>query len=432
MSLWRITRLGRRGDGVAEPQPADPGVPRVLLPPTVAPRTVAPPTVASLTLAPLTLPGEVIEGEAHDGRIAQPRIVTPSDQRIRPVCGHYRACGGCSLMHATDGFTARWKVGVVEAALAAQGIDAPRPQLHVSPLRSRRRAVLSGRRTRKGALVGLHARASDTIVDLAECHVLRPAIVAALPLLRRIVASGVSRDAEAALTVIEGPAGLDVALRGGKPLEPALFAALAALAEEGDLARLDWNGQSITRRPPALPMGRARTIPPPGAFLQATAEGEAALIAAVRASVAGATRIADLFSGCGTFTLPLAEQASVHAVEGLEAPLRALDSAWRATPGLNRVTTETRDLARRPLLADELSRFDAIVIDPPRNGAEAQTRQIAASRVPVVAAVACDPVNFAKDARILADAGYGVRALWVIDQFRFSPHVELVAAFTLR
>ena len=139
----------------------------------------------------------------------------------------------------------------------------------------------------------------------------------------------------------------------------------------------------------------------------------AALLAAVRDTVAGASKVADLFAGCGTFTLPLAEQAAVHAVEGLAAPLSALDSAWRATSGLNRVTTEVRDLARRPLMPDELGRFDAIVIDPPRAGAEAQMRQIAAARVPVVAAVSCDPVSFAKDARILADAGYGIDRLWV-------------------
>ncbi|TGN47903.1 class I SAM-dependent RNA methyltransferase, partial [Paracoccus liaowanqingii] len=149
-------------------------------------------------------------------------------------------------------------------------------------------------------------------------------------------------------------------------------------------------------------------------------------------SLAGATRIADLFAGCGTFTLPLARQAQVHAVEGLAAPLAALDSGWRAASGLNRVTTEVRDLARRPLMEDELARFDAIVIDPPRAGAAAQMARIAAARVPLVASVACDPVNFAKAARILADAGYRIHRLWVVDQFRFSPHVEIVAALTVR
>ncbi|MDP5308334.1 class I SAM-dependent RNA methyltransferase [Paracoccus spongiarum] len=404
MSLWRIERLGRRGDGVAL---GDQG----------------------RALAPLCLPGEVIEGEAVDGRIASPRILTPSADRVRPVCGHYRACGGCSLMHASDGFTTAWKRQVVETALAAQGLAAPVAGVHVSPPRSRRRAVLSGRRTKKGALVGFHARASEVIVDLTDCHVLRPQITAALPLLRRIVAAGASRGAEVTLTVIHGPAGLDVAARGGKPLDAGLFEALARLADEGDLARLDWDGQPITRRAPALPMGRAQVVPPPGAFLQATAEGEAALLAALREITPGARQIVDLFAGCGTFTLPLAEAASVHAVEGLAAPLAALDGGWRGAGGLHRVATEIRDLARRPLQPADLAAFDAIVIDPPRAGAEAQCRHIAASPVATVAFVACDPVNFARDARILAEGGLALTRLWIVDQFRWSPHVELAAEF---
>lgn len=292
--------------------------------------------------------------------------------------------------------------------------------------------MLSGRRTRKGALVGFHARASDVIVDLTDCHVLRPEITAALPVLRELVIAGASRTAEMTLTVIHGPAGLDVAAQGGKPIDAALFATLAAICEAGDLARLDWDGQPITRRPPALPMGAAQVVPPPGAFLQATAEGEAALLAAVQAATSGAGRILDLFAGIGTFSLPLAARAEVHAVEGLAAPLDALDAAWRATPGLRRITHEVRDLARRPLLADELRGFDAIVIDPPRAGAEAQSRQIAESAVQDVAAVACDPVTFARDARILAAGGYEIMRLGIVDQFRWTPHVEIAAHFRRR
>lgn len=405
MSRWIIDRLGRRGDGVAVGNDGR-------------------------ALAALTLPGEEIEGTPDpEGRIASPRILSPSAERVKPACGHFRTCGGCSLMHASEGFTSAWKRRVVEAALAAQGLPAPVEGVHVSPPRSRRRAVLSGRRTKKGALVGFHARASDVIVDLADCHVLRPQITAALPLLRRIVAAGASRSAEMTLTVIHGPAGLDVAARGGKPMDAALFQALAALADEGDLARLDWDGQPITRRAPALPMGRALVIPPPGAFLQATAEGEAALLAAVRDITTGAGRIADLFAGCGTFSLPLAERAEIHAVEGLAAPLTALDAGWRATPGLHRVRTQIRDLARNPLLPDELAGLDAIVIDPPRTGASAQAREIGRSDVPTVAFVACDPVNFAADARLLTEGGMVLRRLWIVDQFRWSPHVETVAEF---
>ncbi|MDO5705417.1 MAG: class I SAM-dependent RNA methyltransferase [Paracoccus sp. (in: a-proteobacteria)] len=402
--IWTVERLGRRGDGVAV-------------------------SGDQRALAPLTLPGEVIEGQAGDGRIAAPKIVTPSPERVRAPCPHYRACGGCSLMHASDDFVAGWKQQVVETALAAQGIARGVDAIHTSPPRSRRRAVLSGRRTRKGALVGFHARASDVIVDLADCHVLTPPITAALPLLRQIVAAGASRAGEISLTVIDTPAGLDVTATGGKPEDAALTETLAGLAAEGDLARLTWGDVPLTRRAPALPIGRAQVVPPPAAFLQATAEGEAALLAEVRAAVAGARRIADLYAGIGTFALPLAEMAEVHAVEGLSAPLEALSAGWRGAPRLHRITHEVRDLARRPLLPDELSRLDAIVIDPPRAGAEAQTRQIAASKIETVAFVACDPANFARDARILADGGFSIARLAVIDQFRWSPHVEIAAHF---
>lgn len=406
MTPWRVERLGRRGDGVAIS--AD----------------------GNRALAPLTLPGEEIRGEAGDGRIPQLRIVTPSPDRVAAPCPHYRACGGCSLMHARDDFVAGWKVQVVEAALAAQGITARVDAAHVSPPRSRRRAVLAGRRTRKGALAGFHARASDTIVDLGECLVLRPMILAALPLLRRIVTAGGSRAGVIDLTATEGPEGLDVAATGGKPADGPLLARLAELAQEGDLARLNWGGETLTRRAPWQQMGPARVVPPPGAFLQATAEGEAALVAAVLAGTVGAARVVDLFAGCGTFSLPLAAQAEVHAVEGLAPPLTALDAGWRTASGLRRVTTESRNLASNPLIPEQLDAFDAIVIDPPRAGAEAQARAIAASRVSRAVWIACDPVTFARDMRILAGGGWEIRRLEVIDQFRWSPHVEIAATLS--
>ena len=406
MSIWTVERLGRKGDGVAI-------------------------SGDRRALASLVLPGEVIEGDEADGRIRDAKIVTPSGQRVRPACGHYRACGGCSLMHGSEDFLRDWKLGVVEQALRAQGLAAPVTGIHVSPPRSRRRAVLSGRRTKKGALVGFHARASAVITDIADCQVLRPAIQDALPFLRRLVVAGGSRTGEMSLAVTETPAGLDVAVTGGKPMDSQLFQSLAALADEGDLARLSWGDRTITRRPPALVMGRARVVPPPGAFLQATPEGEAALIAAVRDITRGAGRVLDLFAGCGTFTLPLAEQAEIHAVEGLAAPLAALDAAARQTAGLRRITTETRDLARRPLLPDEL-RHDAIVIDPPRAGAEAQAREIARAQVARPAWVSCDPVTFARDARILAEGGLDIVRLFIVDQFRWSPHVETVAEIRRR
>ncbi|NHF73136.1 class I SAM-dependent RNA methyltransferase [Paracoccus xiamenensis] len=406
MTIWTVERLGHKGEGIARgPDGQQARAPRVL-------------------------PGEVIEGIAEDGRIAAPKIVRPSAQRVRPACAHYASCGGCSLMHASDGFVARWKAQMVETALAAHGITAEIGGIATSPARSRRRAVLSGRRTKKGAMLGFHGRASDQITDISDCHLLRPGITAALPALRDMVVAGGSRGGEVSLTVTEGPEGLDVAVTGAKPLDPALSGKLTAIMSAADLARLHWGDESLTRRAPSQIMGRARVTPPPGAFLQATAEGEAALLSVVRKSLQGASRIVDLFAGCGTFTLPLASHAEMHAVEGLAAPLAALDVGWRATPGLHRITTEVRDLSARPLLPEELNRYDAALIDPPRAGAAAQAAQLAASDLSRVAWVSCDPVTFARDAKTMIEGGYRMGPIFVVDQFRWSPHVETVTSFT--
>lgn len=380
----------------------------------------------------MALPGEVVEGEAVAGRIAAPRILTPSADRVRPPCPHYRACGGCVLQHASDRFVEGWKAEVVRVALAGQGLEAPVIGVETSPPRSRRRATLAGRRTKTGTLVGFHARASDTLVDLRDCLILRPELMAMLPALHEATRLGASRKGEVAFTLTLSESGVDIAAQGGKEMDPALFEALADFARRHDLARLSWGGEVVAAPRPAVQrFGKARVTPPPGAFLQATAEGEAALLAAVRAAVGNAARIADLFAGCGTFALPLSDRAEVHAVEGEAAMIAALDRGWREAQGLRRVTSEVRDLFRRPLLRDELARHDAIVIDPPRAGAEAQVAEIAASGVPVVAHVSCNPVTFARDAKTLVAAGYRIDWVRVVDQFRWSAHVELVARFSL-
>ncbi|MCY1126737.1 class I SAM-dependent RNA methyltransferase [Frigidibacter sp. RF13] len=398
-----IERLGHLGDGIA----------------------------AGPVYVPRALPGEVVEGEVADGRMDAPAIVTPSPDRRRAPCPHYAACGGCALMHATDGFVEDWKADVVRAALAAQGLPAPIRAVHTSPERSRRRATLSGRRTKKGAIVGFHGRASGTLADLSDCHLLLPSLTALLPALRDLTIAGGSRKGEISLTVTATEAGADVAVSGGKPLEPALFTDLAAIAERADLARLTWEGEPVAvRRPATQRFGGALVEPPSGAFLQATREGEAALLAAARAALGGADRIADLFSGAGTFSLPLAAGSEVHAVESERTMLAALDRAARHAPGLHRITTEPRDLFRRPLLPDELDRYDAILLDPPRAGAEAQVSEIAASRTRAVAYISCNPVSFARDARILSDAGFTLDWIEVVDQFRWSTHVELAARLT--
>lgn len=380
---------------------------------------------------PLTLPGEVVEGEVRGDTLINVRIVTPSPDRVRPPCPHYRTCGGCSLQHAADPFVAGWKQGVVKQALAAQGLEAAFRPIVTSPPRSRRRAVLAGHRTKAGAVVGFHGRAPDVLAEIADCRLLHPDLVAALPVLHEISLLGGSRKAEVSLNLTRSDAGFDLAVTGAKSADAALQMELARLAAAHRIARLTWNGEGVALiAAPVQRFGAALVAPPPGGFLQATAEGEAALVAAVLEAVGDARQVADLFAGSGTFSLPLAARAQVLAVEG-DAPMtEALAKGWRQATGLKRVTCETRDLFRRPLLPVELNRFDAVVIDPPRAGAEAQVAELAASSVPVVASVSCNPVTFARDARVLTAGGYRLEWLQVVDQFRWSPHVEMAALFT--
>ncbi|MFZ5963638.1 class I SAM-dependent RNA methyltransferase [Thalassococcus sp. BH17M4-6] len=404
MERVTIERLGHQGDGIA-PGPI---------------------------YVPATLPGEVVLGDVEGGVMPTPRIETPSSDRVRPPCRHAKSCGGCQLQHASDGFLADWKVGVVRQSLKAQGLEADFRPIQTSPAQTRRRATFSVRRTKKGALAGFHMKASDVIVAVPDCQLVHPEIAAALPMVEALAVLGASRKGALSVLLTRSLDGLDVAVTGGKPLDTALYAGLADTARQYDLARISWDGEpAITRRAPHLRMSGALVTPPPGAFLQATPEGEAALRSAVHEAVSGAGRMADLFAGCGTFALPLAQGARVHAVEGDGAMLEALAQGHRTATGLKPVTTETRDLFRNPLLASELSGLDAVVIDPPRAGAEAQVAQLGQSGVPRIAHVSCNPVTFARDCATLVAAGYRLDWVQVVDQFRWSTHVEVAAQLTL-
>ena len=373
---------------------------------------------------PRVLPGEEIE-LLEDGTA---RILTPSADRVSPPCRHYKSCGGCAMQHASDDFVAKWKVETVARALSAQGIEAEISGIETSPPASRRRAKLSGRRTKKGTLVGFHGRASDMVVEVPDCRLLSPALLATLPALHDLTALAASRKGEVGLTVTESLAGPDIQIETDKELTGELRIELAALAQKHRIARLVWQDEQVVMiEPPLQRFGKAQVVPPAGAFLQATAEGEAALLRAVKQAIGGASKVADLFSGCGTFALPLAETAEVHAVEGEKAMVAALDRGWREAQGLKRVTSEARDLFRRPLLRDELARFDAVVIDPPRAGAEAQVAEIAASAIPLVAMVSCNPITFARDVKTLTGAGFRLESVLVVDQFRWSSHIEVAA-----
>ena len=405
MPTLTIARLGHRGDGIAEG-------------PIYVPRT---------------LPGELVEVEIIDGCGRNPRIVTPSPNRVSAPCRHYTSCGGCELQHVSDEFVASWKRRVIDTALSAHGLAAPIRRIHISPPSSRRRANFTSRGTKKGALVGFHAPASKLISPVPDCRVLRPALLRSVPVLEQLCRLGASRKGEMRFVVTETDTGLDISAGGGKALDAQSRQAVAEIAADADVGRVSWNEEPVAQhKAQILTFGTAPVPIPPGAFLQATAEGEAALLASVRDAVGDAQSIVDLFSGCGTFSLPLAEHAHVHAVEGRGDMLGALDAGWRHGKNLRSVATEVRDLFRRPMLADELHRFDAIVIDPPRAGAEAQTIEIAKARPGLVAMVSCNPTTFARDAAILTNAGYSLEWIDLVDQFRWSVHIEVAARFVLK
>ncbi|MFQ6550899.1 class I SAM-dependent RNA methyltransferase [Aestuariibius insulae] len=374
------------------------------------------------TLIPRTLPGEVVEDE---------RIITPSSDRVRPPCRHFKSCGGCVVQHASDAFVAEWKTDIIRVALAAQGLETEIRPILTSPPKSRRRAKLSGRRTKAGALVGFHRIGSDQIVSIPDCQLITPALLAGMDSYEEITRLAASRKTEIALTVTEAESGLDILVQTERPLTRELREDLSRLAGQNGLARLVWNDEPVyDTGHAAQTFGTVQVIPPPGAFLQATQSGEDALFAAALEAAGPADHIADLFCGCGTFSLRLSERSAVHAIEGDADMVHALERGARQATGLKPITTEVRDLFRRPLDTGELRKFDAVVIDPPRPGAAAQMAELAKGGPPRIASLSCNPATFARDTKVLTGAGYTLDWVQPIDQFRWAAHVELAAQLT--
>jgi 23S rRNA (uracil1939-C5)-methyltransferase len=398
-----IARLGGQGDGVAE-------------------------TSGGPIFVPFALPGEAITAKVKGGRGSLVSVEIPSPQRIAPACRHFGICGGCAIQHLEDGAYRAWKRDVVVQALRSRGIEADVGALVACSPQTRRRATFTARRTEAGMLFGFNRALSGEIVSVEECPVLMPAIVAALDRLRRLAALVVATSEPFQVAVTLTDTGLDAAIAGsGKLVDDVRRAAVAFVIKEG-FARLSVDGEIVVEpRKPIVRFDAVVVAPPPGAFLQATTDAELAMAGLVGAHLRRARQLVDLFSGCGTFALRLAAQARVHAVEGDAASLAALDRAARTAGGLKPVSVERRDLFRRPLTAKELARFDGLLFDPPRAGAEEQSRQIARSDIPWIAAVSCNPATLARDLRILVDGGYRLKSITPIDQFLWSPHVEAVA-----
>ncbi len=364
-----------------------------------------------------TAPGDTVEADGS---------VVAGPHRAVPPCRHFGTCGGCQLQHIDDASYAQFVIDRIKGALAEQRIDAPLfARLHLSPPNTRRRASLRAERRGKQVLLGFNEGSSHRIVDLRECHVLLPELVALIAPLRRLLVLLMPDRGRATVTLTRVDQGIDVMLTG---FELSGFAAIDAVndfAEAHKLARVsldDGDGPSARwcPEPPTVTLGGVAVAVPEGAFLQATVDGEAALVAAVKNAVGDEASTIDLFAGLGTFALSLTGR--VKAVEGSRDAALAL-SATR------RVSVEHRDLFRRPLMLDELNTADAVVLDPPRAGAREQVAQLAASTVARIAYVSCNPATFARDARTLIDGGYRLEYIVPVGQFRWSTHVELAATF---
>ena len=367
---------------------------------------------------PFGVPGDVV---AEDGTLV------PGPHHQVPPCRHFPECGGCQLQHVDDEAYRSYLVSRVETALAQHGLTTEIRDPHLSPPNSRRRASLRALRTAKGAVIGFNAAKSHRIVDMLENHILRPELLELVAPLRELLARLLQpkRTAEVQLTLVDQ--GVDLLLKGVEPQGFEAMEALTAFCERNRLARLSID-QGLGAEALYEPVPATITLSgipvnfPVGAFLQATEDGEAALVACAREAVGDAQRIADLFAGLGTFALAL--PGKVYAAEASRDAVLALK---RSAPAL---AVEHRDLYRRPLDTDELKHFDSVVLDPPRAGAEQQVAALAVSGVSGIAYVSCNPATFARDAKLLVDSGYKLDWVRPVGQFRWSTHVELAAAFS--
>lgn len=411
-----ISSLGAQGDGVGERD----GTP---------------------VFVPGTMPGDVASVAVRDVRrngiyADLLEITQASPDRVDPVCRHFGTCGGCQLQFMNPTVYAAWVRDRTVMALAHHGFDAGLVRAPViTPANSRRRVALKALRVAAGTVLGFNERGSHQIVDVRECPVARPELVALFAPLRTVLAGILPQRMAATVHLTMTASGVDVLIDAPKALDLSAREALVEFATTHDIAGLHWQDQGFLdpvaiRREPVMNFAGAMVPLPPAAFIQASDEGEAALVAAVVDACKGLGRVADLFCGIGTFTFPLAKDHQVLAAEGAKVALDGLQQAANVSSGFKQIVTKHRDLFRRPLSAKELEMFDAVVFDPPRAGAKDQVEELAKSSVGRVVAVSCNPNTFSRDARLLADGGYRLDYVLPIDQFLWSPHMELVGVFS--
>lgn len=382
---------------------------------------------------PYALAGERVRVTPMGERGDLEDVITASPQRAEPICPLFMTCGGCSMQHMDADLYGAWKTSLVGDALASRGLnDVPINPLMTTKPGGRRRAVLTARLIGRRLLFGYHEARSNRVADVDHCPLLVPALNALLPRLADFLPLFLTKKNEARITMLATSSGIDLSLDDVKNMRDGQdYLKAVEMAETLDLARLTANGDILLeRRPPLLSMGGAEVSPPPGAFVQAEESAELAMAKMVIDGVGDAKRVIDLFCGSGTFALRLARKAQVWALESEDAAIKSLEKAWRFGSQLKGIKMERRDLFRRPLLAAEMKKFDALVFDPPRAGAKAQCEEIAKTRIPVVVAVSCNPGTLARDLRILVDGGYQIASVTPVDQFLYSPHVECVATLT--
>jgi 23S rRNA (uracil1939-C5)-methyltransferase len=391
---------------------------------------------AGPVFVPFALPGERVLAAGSGERRDLVEVLQPSPQRVEPPCPHFGVCGGCALQHWEHPSYLAWKLERLRGTLARERLEVEfLPAFAAAPATRRRVALHARRGTRDAARLGYKPRRSWDLVDIAVCPISDPRIQAAIPALKRLAAPLFEHPKSApTLHVTLTETGLDIDITGIERKSGGLSAdarmRMADRAAEADFARVTIDRETAYgARVPYVRLGAATVRLPPGAFLQATAGAEAAMTAFVTEAAAGATRIADLYCGVGTFTFRLAEVAPVHAVDFAADAIQALAGALATAPGLKGVTPEARDLSRRPVLAEELKKVDVAVFDPPRAGAAEQSAELARSKVSRVIAVSCNPATFVRDARLLIDGGFRLERLLPVDQFLWSPHVELAAVF---
>jgi 23S rRNA (uracil1939-C5)-methyltransferase len=409
--LLTIDHVGHRGDGVAT-------------------------SGGQAIYVPYALAGETVEVTEvpgnHPGRRRLLRVERASAERIAPFCPHFGVCGGCAIQHWSDAPYQAWKRNIVVETLAQAKIAAEVAPLVDAHGAGRRRITLHARLGTHHVLkVGFAAAGSHDIIPVDRCPILDPALEGALKAAWAVAEPLTSIGKPLDIQVTATGNGLDIDVRGSGPVPTAMITTLSRVAEQQRLARLTRHGELVLLRgAPDVQIGKAKVALPPGAFLQATVKGEETLAALVREHCGRAKQIADLFCGVGPFALRLAEKARLAAFDSDAGAINALQKAAQATSGLKPLKAEARDLFRRPLMAQELRDYDAVVFDPPRQGAQAQAAQLAASKVPVVVAVSCNAATFARDAKILIDGGFRIDGVTPVDQFRHTPHVELVARFS--